>query len=588
MGTFDNVTFRSFDYEGFKQSLFDLAVTLKPKWTDTLESNQGIAFVEWVSYVGGSLCFSQNFHARQCFVPTVTEAKNLRKLAKQYDYTIANNVASSVDVTFSQADGDALTADLVIPEGTEVKTTGSEPEIFEVSADTTLPSGSISVDVPCRNWQSRLETNTSDGSSDQSFTLSYESYVDDTISVTVDSVAWSAVDNFLDSSSTSTHYRIEVDSDGVVTVIFGDNTNGKIPSDEAALEFSYKTGGGAIGNVAADTITIIEETLIDTAGNPVDLEVTNAAAATGGVDSESITTTKLRLPDSIAAKDASINESAIETTATSVSGIARAKSYTVNEDSTIPENTALIIVIPDSGDTLSASVETLLDNAFETNPTTLTLNRIVAVANFVEIEIDIRDLVLESVDNDGAYATATVTITDNSFDSGDTITVNGVDFEESVDWSAGGDTDASATNLATAIAASSDPLLQDITASAVGSVVTISARTTGQHGNDYTLAETDGATDNFTLSGSTLENGEDSTTQAEIREAIDTFFGRTNVDEDGNYTVGIGQTVYENRLIWLIDDNSNVEDFTLNLPTSNTTLEKNEFPTYSLKFTTSV
>jgi hypothetical protein len=158
-------------------------------------------------------------------------------------------------------------------------------------------------------------------------------------------------------------------------------------------------------------------------------------------------------------------------------------------------------------------------------------------------------------------------------------------------WTAGGDADASATALAAAIESSVNSLLQDITASAVDNIVTVSARTKGIHGNSYTLSETDNATGNFTISGSTFEDGTDTTVQAAVRTAVDTFFGRTNTDENNEYTVGFGETVFRNKLIWLIQDVlingvQAINSFTLQTPASDTILEVNEFPKYTLKFTT--
>ena len=130
MPSFDEIEFRTFDYDGFKESLFDIARTEFPEWTDILESNNGVMFIEWIAFVAANLAWMQNYHARQHFVPTVNEAQNLTKLAKQFDYQIPSNVAASVDLTFSTEDGDVLDYDLIIPEGTQARTTGETSLIF--------------------------------------------------------------------------------------------------------------------------------------------------------------------------------------------------------------------------------------------------------------------------------------------------------------------------------------------------------------------------------------------------------------------------------------------------------------------------
>lgn len=587
--SFEDVEFRSFDYDGFKEGLFDLARTEFTNWTDVLESNSGVMFIEWLAFISANLAYMQNFHAKQCFVPTVTEAKNVTKLAKQFAYSIPNNEAALVDITISKEDETVFDADLIIPSGTTLKTTGTFALIFETIEDLTIPTGSLSATVGAKNWESKTETDTSDGSQDFRFKTSYGPYVEDTMAVTVDDVGWVLVENFLDSTSSSEHFRLEVDSDSIATVIFGDGTNGKIPTLDSALSFSYKVGGGEIGNVSPDTITVIEGTFYDTLGNPQDLVVTNESAADGGVDREEIEVTKLRIPNSISAKEITIAESDFEANIVAVSGVARTSIQTVNDNPDIPENTVYAYVLPTTADTLSDTLEAQIQAYIDTsNPRPLTQSLYLIGPSFNTIDIDIRDLEYEPEDNDGSgvVASATVTITNNTFNAGDTITVNGVAFTLATDWTAGISTTLSATALAAAIEASSDPLLQDITASSDGAVITLSARTTGEHGNDYTLTKTDGATNNFTLSGAVFQGGEDSTVQAAIRTAVDDFFGRTNVDDEGEYTVGFGETVFRNRLIWLIQNTNGVKSFNLETPAGDTELEVGEFPKYTLVFST--
>lgn len=108
----------------------------------------------------------------------------------------------------------------------------------------------------------------------------------------------------------------------------------------------------------------------------------------------------------------------------------------------------------------------------------------------------------------GVQASGTITIVNNTFDSGDKVTINGVDFVETTDFAIGGGLNATASNLAAAINNSAHPLIHDVvTANAVGAVVTITAVKKGLGGNAITLAESDTPTNNFTLSGPTLTGG---------------------------------------------------------------------------------
>lgn len=112
--------------------------------------------------------------------------------------------------------------------------------------------------------------------------------------------------------------------------------------------------------------------------------------------------------------------------------------------------------------------------------------------------------------NEGTPATGSITIINNTFDAGDSITITEPDmtantFEQGVDFTVGVDADETALNLASEINSAAIGL----EAQAVANVINLTVLTVGTEGNSYALAENDGATDNFTLSGANLSGGTD-------------------------------------------------------------------------------
>jgi len=103
----------------------------------------------------------------------------------------------------------------------------------------------------------------------------------------------------------------------------------------------------------------------------------------------------------------------------------------------------------------------------------------------------------------GVKAFGSIEILNNTFDAGDTVTVNGVGFEKGVQFVVGIDTDATAENLRAAIAASIDTAILGVLVATIDggspSTVDLTAVRAGTEGNAITLAETDGATNNFAL-----------------------------------------------------------------------------------------
>lgn len=94
---------------------------------------------------------------------------------------------------------------------------------------------------------------------------------------TVDPVRYSPVGERHPDGSTSAEYDGRGD-----TIRFGDGVFGMIPDDTAIFDVTYRTGGGAAGNVAADSIT----QLIDPALQSAVSSVSNPLAAEGGSDEE--------------------------------------------------------------------------------------------------------------------------------------------------------------------------------------------------------------------------------------------------------------------------------------------------------------
>jgi predicted phage baseplate assembly protein len=111
------------------------------------------------------------------------------------------------------------------------------------------------------------------------------------------SVNWEEVNDFTDSAAGSHHYVWD-DATGVIT--FGPSVryanghvrqHGAIPPDSADIVVtSYRHGGGASGNVPAESLTVLRTSLafID--------RVINRSAAAGGVDAESVKEAKVRGP----------------------------------------------------------------------------------------------------------------------------------------------------------------------------------------------------------------------------------------------------------------------------------------------------
>lgn len=207
--------------------------------------------------------------------------------------------------------------DYTIPAGTAVKTQGTlaeEAVYFETVKDLVIPAGKLGNEkdddgkylYAVEALQGVSITNellgSSTGLANQQFTLKYTPVILDSIHVYVDEgngfIEWNRVDNFIDSSPTSKHYRVIISDNNEGTIIFGDGNFGKIPEIYTnGLYCSYRTGGGVAGNVGANKVTAVDSplALVAETFNP-DMPIEY------GVDKESLASIKVNAPNSFRAK----------------------------------------------------------------------------------------------------------------------------------------------------------------------------------------------------------------------------------------------------------------------------------------------
>ncbi|HEY6033003.1 MAG TPA: putative baseplate assembly protein [Kofleriaceae bacterium] len=112
-------------------------------------------------------------------------------------------------------------------------------------------------------------------------------------------VRWRRVDSFFASNPRSRHYTLDYITGAIQ---FGDGRRGLVPPEakNSIVATSYRIGGGAAGNVNANTLTSLGRALayIDSVTNPI--------AATGGSDRETIEDAKNRAPYTIKSRDRAV------------------------------------------------------------------------------------------------------------------------------------------------------------------------------------------------------------------------------------------------------------------------------------------
>lgn len=96
-------------------------------------------------------------------------------------------------------------------------------------------------------------------------------------------VSWTPEPDLLGSNPEDTQFVVEIDSNGIAWLRFGDGTNGKLPVAGDQYTAVYRVGNGSAGNVGSNCLVNVSASI---AATPNILGCTNPLAAAGGTDPE--------------------------------------------------------------------------------------------------------------------------------------------------------------------------------------------------------------------------------------------------------------------------------------------------------------
>lgn len=309
MPSFD---YTSRDYLSIRQDLLDRASALVPEWSNRNSSDFGMVFVDLWSYMGDILHYYVDRAAAETYIGTAINKSSVLALANLFDYRPAYQTGSTGTVTISATDP-MHTDTIIIPANTGfvAPATDNLPIVYFTStASASMAPSATSVVVQVGEGtyvgsESPVQTVTrntySNGTSNQRFNLRYTGVIASTVSVYVAEGSTyngspSLVQYFYTSelsSATSENkvFGIEIASDGVAQLIFGNGINGKIPENKAEITVSYRRGQGSIGNIAEGRIVAFD------AGSTVaNTYILSSSSTSGGTDSESLESMKVNIP----------------------------------------------------------------------------------------------------------------------------------------------------------------------------------------------------------------------------------------------------------------------------------------------------
>jgi hypothetical protein len=341
------IDYTSRDFTAIKADLIALINANTGKnWDPTDYSDLGNVLIESFAYMGDIMSHYLDKAANETSIDTAVKLDTLLAFANLYDYKPSGPTPAYVAITFTNTSS----ASLDIPIGTQVMAPLSygvySQVYFETSQSATaLAAGaSITLDAyegktvntdrpdlidPTYNKALPANLGTSDGTTNQNFTIYETGIVDSSIYVYVGQSAafstWAYVDNLLESGPTDNVFTTQRNSDGTMKIVFGDAVNGAIPAANQTISAVYKTSVGIAGNVKSLSVT--ECTFVPGNLDPQAssyLSVSNALSATGGANADSTENIRAKIKAAVSTRRRAVTLSDYADLALMVSQVGKA------------------------------------------------------------------------------------------------------------------------------------------------------------------------------------------------------------------------------------------------------------------------
>jgi hypothetical protein len=349
------IDYQARDYQSLLQAMRQLIPQKMPEWLDYAnEADLGNVLLELFAQMGDILSYYQDRVANESFLGTAVSRRSVIQHLRLIGYqlgTAAPAAASlsltvpgtvTATVTVSQGDAFATKSSKTVP-SVRFEYTSPTPLVIDFSSITADPGtgqktfGDALTGIPVeegRLFQAEA-LGTGDGSANQRYPLAHSGLIlrppgsaapvaDVVLTTTLGSAvqAWTLRDTLAFSQGGQYDFAIEIDENDQATVVFGDGNFGVVPASGTQIAATYRTGGGAAGNVPAGAIqTIVGAPQLALIG----ATITNPAPATGGAERESIANAVQQAPAVFRALRRAVTADDYEALALSFQGVGKVR-----------------------------------------------------------------------------------------------------------------------------------------------------------------------------------------------------------------------------------------------------------------------
>lgn len=313
--------FSARDYSTIKQELLLRASTATPDWTDRDPSDFGMLMVDLWAYFGDVLHYYVDLVAQETFIETATQRESVLAYANLFDYTPNYRTSATATVTLANSG-----ASVGIPASTEfVANYDNKYYYYYTTAGASVPSSGTATVTVTEGEQviEEVLTTTSSGEVNQTYTLRSENIAPGSVRVYVYEdvnapTEWQKVTSLSTVDTGVGAYRVYVNAQEEVNIIFGNRINGRIPPAGVKITATYTISSGSSGNIPANNITSFRSAVSS------NLTIQSSSAASGGTDIESVASMKRSIQSLTRAQNRAVTLRDFADLSLGVSGVTKA------------------------------------------------------------------------------------------------------------------------------------------------------------------------------------------------------------------------------------------------------------------------
>jgi hypothetical protein len=217
--------------------------------------------------------------ANNAYLETANVRKDVRDITSNLGLFPSERAGATVALSLVATD------DVTVPKGSQVVT--SNGEVFSTLDELVLSAaGSLTGDVNAIHADYESIAYRARGDAGEVIDLNKDDILVDNLTVTVDGVVWTKVDNLFGQSSTAQVYRVVFDERNRVSIRFGNGIYGRRLAADANIIIDVYSGGGPAGNsIGVGELTSFLSSFVNSSNVS---SVTNAASPSGGDGADSL------------------------------------------------------------------------------------------------------------------------------------------------------------------------------------------------------------------------------------------------------------------------------------------------------------